>query len=79
MFPVKKPEIHARGGKEQPIDFAWMTYIGVTELGFTEWEVNHMHAGKWADLMYHFKRMYNMRMERKLFEIVEKRGSLMDL
>lgn len=38
-----------------------------------------MYAGKWADLMYHFKRMYNMRAERSTFKIVEKQGSLMDL
>ena len=56
-----------------------MTYIGVTELGFSEWEVNHMSAGKWTDLYYHFKKMYNMRASKSRFQIVEKQGSLMDL
>lgn len=53
--------------------------MGVTEFGFSEWEVNHMYAGKWADLMYHFKQMHNMRTERKIFKIIEKTGSLMDI
>lgn len=57
----------------------WVTYIGVVEFGFTEWEVNHMYAGKWSDMMYHYKKMHNMRMNRQTFEIVEKTGSLMDI
>ncbi|MCD8097017.1 MAG: hypothetical protein LUE31_03070 [Lachnospiraceae bacterium] len=56
-----------------------MTYIGVAELHFSEWEVNHMSYGKWSDLMYHWKKAYNMRMERATFKIVEKQGSLLDL
>lgn len=79
MFCIKKPELHAGGGKERPLDFAWMTYMGVTEWGFSEWEVNHMSAGKWADLMFHYKKMHNMKMRKGLFKIVEKQGSLMDL
>jgi hypothetical protein len=56
-----------------------MTYIGVTELHFTEWEVNHMYAGKWIDLFYHFKKIHNLKMIQSRFEIIEKNGSLMDL
>ncbi len=53
--------------------------MGVTEMGFSEWEVNHMYAGKWSDLMHHFKKMYNFRTKKGLFNITEKQGSLMDL
>lgn len=79
MLCVKKPEIHTGGRKEVRLDFVWMTYIGVVELGFSEWEVDHMYMGKWLDLMYHFKRMHNIRMQGRTFRMVEKTGSLMDL
>jgi len=75
----KKPEIHTGNGGEIRLDFVWMTYMGVTELGFSEWEVNHMYAGKLLDLAYHFKKMHNIRMKRGIFSVVEKTGSLMDL
>ena len=78
MFCIKKPELHAKG-KEQPLDFAWMTYIGVVEFGYSEWEVNHMSAGKWSDLMYHYKKRHNMRNNRVPVKIIEKQGSLLDL
>ncbi len=79
MLHHKKPEIHTKTGKDAKIDFVWMTYMGVTEMGFSEWEVNHMYAGKWSDLMHHFKKMYNFRTKKGLFNITEKQGSLMDL
>jgi hypothetical protein len=53
-------------------------YIGL-ELGYREKEIAYMYYGKWCDLFEQYKKMHNIRMERKIFEEPKKEVSLLDL
>ena len=50
--------------KEEPIDFAWLTYIGMTKLGFTFSQVGQMTLGFWTDLFETYKKQYNFETKR---------------
>ena len=84
MLPPKKRRDHAgedgSGDEKEPviIDFAWVLYIGL-ELGYREKEIAYMYYGKWCDLFEQYKKMHNIRMERKIFEEPKKEVSLLDL
>ena len=67
-------KIMARQGhndKEEPIDFAWLTYIGMTKLGFTFSQVGQMTLGFWTDLFETYKKQYNFETKRGLYNLHE--------
>lgn len=82
MFSNKKVKTKQKTEKEdQPIDFAWIIYIGMNKLGFSYEQTGQLYFGLWADLLEAFKRQYNFEIKKGLYEIEteEKRGSLLDL
>lgn len=57
--------------KEEPIDFAWLTYIGMNKLGFTFRQVGQMTLGFWTDLFETYKKQYNFETKRGLYNLHE--------
>lgn len=47
----------------------WITFVGVTLLGFTEKEVGHFTFFKWNQLYEYYKRFYNFKTNKNLFKI----------
>lgn len=47
----------------------WITFVGVTLLGFTEKEVGHFTFLKWNQLYEYYKRFYNFKTNKYLFKI----------
>lgn len=41
------------------MDFAWLLYIGMNKLGFTEKQVGHMTFKKWNKLYDAYKSVYD--------------------
>ena len=56
---------------EQPIDFPWLYFIGMTKLGFTYKQVGRMCFGFWVDLFEVFKKQHNFEMRRGLYAMEE--------
>ncbi len=50
------------------IDFVWMSFVGVTLLGYTEREVGHFTIKKWSKLYEFYKRYHNMKVTNSQFE-----------
>lgn len=48
------------------------------EIGYTEKEISHMYFGKWSDLFEEYRKFYNFKARKGLFE-EKKIVSLMDL
>lgn len=80
MLQEKKTGTHAENGGEEsePINFAWVILMGM-EIGYTEKEISRMYFGKWCDLFEEYKKFYNFKMKKCLFEEEKKEVSLMDL
>ena len=47
----------------------WISFVGVTLLGYTEKEVGHFTFSKWNQLYEHFKRYYNFKQKGEIFQI----------
>ena len=47
----------------------WVLFVGKTLLGFTEKEVGHMTFYKWNKLYEYYKRFYNFKINKGLFEV----------
>lgn len=65
--------------EEEPIDFAWVFYIGMNKLGFNYRQMQHLSFGLWADLFETYKVQYNFETRRMLYKTEEPDGSLLDL
>lgn len=48
------------------IDFAWILFIGVKKLGFTEREVGHMTLKKWHSLYKAYKKNFDLELSMRL-------------
>lgn len=49
------------------------------QFGYREYELAHMYFGKYLDIYAEWKKLHNIRMERKIFREEEQQKSLMDL
>ena len=84
MLSSKKRRNHADGGGdgevEQLIDFAWILYIGMNKLGFSEWEVEHMYFSKWSELFFAYQKCFNAE-HRPIYKVggIKKKVSLLSL
>lgn len=47
----------------------WLSFVGVTMLGYNEKEVGHWTFNKWKKLYDYFKKFHNFKVQEKLFEI----------
>ncbi len=47
----------------------WISFVGVTLLGYTEREVGHFTFSKWNQLYEHFKRYHNFKVGNQVFKI----------
>ena len=47
----------------------WLSFVGVTMLGYNEKEVGHWTFNKWKKLYEYFKKFHNFKVQEKLFEI----------
>lgn len=56
---------------EEPIDFSWLTFIGMTKLGFTFKEVGQLTMGMWTDFFENYKKVYNFETKRGLYNLHE--------
>lgn len=80
MLKSKKIEPSTSNSKEEPIDVAWLLYIGMNKLGYSEAEVYLMPVGKWIDLYEVYKKVYNFERTGNLYDVEKKEsGSVMDL
>lgn len=81
MLYIKKIEPGKGDRKPKPIDIAWVIFIGIAKLGYTEKEVYLMPFGKWMDLFSTYKNVYNFEASHQLYggQKEEKKGSVMDL
>lgn len=66
------------------MDVAWILYIGMNKLGYTEEEVYLMQFGKWIDLFETYKVVYNFESAGGKYQVdmekeEEKSGSVFDL
>jgi hypothetical protein len=48
------------------IDFAWILFIGMNKLGFTEKQVGHMTWGKFSRLYNAYKRSFDNELTMKI-------------
>lgn len=55
----------------EPIDFAWVTYMGMTRLGFTYRETGRLYFGLWCDLFEMYKIQHNFEMKKGLYGLSE--------
>ena len=58
-------------GKDKPIDFSWMIFIGMNKLGFSYRQTTHLYFGFWADLFETYKKQYNFETKRGLYVLQE--------
>lgn len=83
MLCHKKIEPGTKKGEGKPIDVAWILYIGIAKMGYSEKEVYLMQMGKWLDLFEVYKNVYNFETAKQLYGTGEteneKKGSVMDL
>ena len=47
----------------------WLSFVGVTMLGYNEKEVGHWTFNKWKKLYDYFKKFHNFKVQEKLFVI----------
>ena len=47
----------------------WLSFVGVTMLGYNEKEVGHWTFNKWKKLYDYFKKFHNFKVQEKLFDI----------
>ena len=47
----------------------WLSFVGVTMLGYTEKEVGHWTFNKCNKLYDYFKKFHNFKVQEKLFDI----------
>lgn len=59
------------GESGQPIDFAWLIYIGMNKLGFNYRQTTQMYFGFWVDLFETYKKQYNFEIKRTAYELKE--------
>lgn len=73
LFNKKRKPKQNRGVEEnEPIDFAWVTFIGMNRLGLTEKRVDQMYLGQWIDLYEAYKVIYNFETEKSLYQLEDK-------
>lgn len=80
----RKPRRKSGVEEDEPVDFAWVTFIGMNRLGLTEKRINQMYLGQWIDLYEAYKVIYNFETEKSLYQLEEKeekgkKESLLDL
>ena len=59
------------GESGQPMDFAWLIYIGMNKLGFTYRQTTQMYFGFWVDLFETYKKQYNFEIKRTAYGLKE--------
>lgn len=74
----KKRKDHAEDSNEE-IDFAWVLFIGMAKLNYTETEVGHLYYGKWIDLFECYKNDHNFRVKKMIYQEERKKVSLLDI
>lgn len=79
MLCGKKNRPRETHDTEEPIDFAWVFYIGMNKLGFSYKQIQHITLGLWVDLFEVYKSQYNFETRRMLYKTEEPDGSLVDL
>ena len=47
----------------------WVLFVGTTILGFSEKEVGHWTYKKWGKLSDYYKRFYNFKTKKMLYEL----------
>lgn len=47
----------------------WLSFVGVTMLGYNEKEVGHWTFNKWNKLYEYFKKFHNFKVQEKLFDV----------
>lgn len=72
MFFRKKSVPGKKGsGKETPVDFPWLRYIGMNRLGFTSAQAGHLYFGEWIELFEAFKIQHNFETRRILYKVAQ--------
>ena len=84
MFYFKKIKPGAGKKKEeQPIDVAWIIYIGMAKMGYSEREVYLLPMGKWLDIFDTYKKVHNFDTQKMLYKTEEtepeKKDTIFDL
>lgn len=74
MLYVKKKRQQV-GDKEEDaaLDFAWITYIGINKLGYTEKDIEKMRIGKWLDLYDAYKAVFNFEQSGRKYTVAQER------
>lgn len=71
MFRKKIAARREDAGEDVPINFSWLTYIGMNKLGFTYRECGWLYFGQWCDLFEIYKRQYNFEKKRLIYDVQE--------
>ncbi|MCM1213317.1 MAG: hypothetical protein NC331_11310 [Lachnospiraceae bacterium] len=71
MLRKKTAARRDNSGADAPIDFSWLTYIGMNRLGFTYRECGRLYFGQWCDLFEAYKRQHNFEQKGMLYETQE--------
>lgn len=52
---------------ERDIDFSWLTFVAINNLGFTWRESGFLYYGYWIEMFENYKKQYNFKVEKKLY------------